>query len=250
MGCRSWLVLPSKESNLYEKIITPRAVPVITVAQQCNFSHIDLPDQYDQQSPPQLTQDWMLLETFIDAASDQVETLAAQAMVTEEIELTFDFFPGQQDPRDMLAFYQLGYAYNIPPWWWYGWPTKDSIELVRRPVQSGGSPPCDPVVTYNDPNGALQTMDPSTYTVGFNKITLAVGATWPLTDRRQDCIQIQYWAGVDDPADVDNRLKVATMYLGGHLYDHRNHVASGPTQEVVDTLRLMLSSFRSFRIPR
>ena len=87
-------------------------------------------------SPPNLTEDYALLQEMIEAATDAVETLAAVACINEEMLLTFDFFPGQQDPRQLYN-YQIGYAYDWTPWWWYGFPTADSIELVRRPVQVG-----------------------------------------------------------------------------------------------------------------
>jgi hypothetical protein len=237
---------------LYEKILVARETPVVDVPTQCKFSHIDLPAQYTTDSPPDVTLDWSQLELFIEAASDQVETYAAQAMITEQVELTFDFWPGTQDPRNMLGMYQLGYAYNTAPWWFYGFPSVDSIELVRRPVLSGGgSPPLDPVITYNDPNGVKQTWDSSNYTVACDKICLNPGATWPLTDRKQDCIQITYWAGFgDDPPDVPARLKLATMYLAGWFFENRVHAGVEQTKEVIDTLSSLLSSYRSLRVPR
>ena len=141
--------------------------------------------------------DYSLLQEMIEAATDAVETIAAVACISENMLLTFDFFPGQQDPRQLYN-YQIGYAYDWTPWWWYGFPTADSIELVRRPVQDGtaGSPPTHPapVVQYMDVNGVMQTVDPTTYSVFANKITLLPGAVWPkAAARRQDVIRITYW---------------------------------------------------------
>jgi uncharacterized phiE125 gp8 family phage protein len=235
---------------VFEQITTQRLNPVITPADLASFARFDLPEQYTSTSPLVLNPDYTLLQTFIEAASDQVEQLAATAMITEGVLLTFDFFPGQADPRQMYN-YQLGYAYDQAPWWWYGFPTKDSIELVRRPVQSSVSPLVVPVVTYNDANGVLQTFDPSNYTVTCNKITLKVGSAWPLTDRRQDCIQINYTAGYGATADkVPSKLKLAVMFLAGHFYENRSVVTVEPTSEVHMTLCSLLSSYRSFRIPR
>jgi len=234
---------------MYRQVITPRLQPAVSVPEQCLFSHIDVPGQYTADSPPVISDDWALIESFIDAASDQVETFADTALLAEQIMETYDFFPGTQDPRNMLGFYQLGYAYNAPPWWWFGFPSMDSIELTMRPVITGGSPPLDPVITYNDPNGVNQVWDSSHYTVAYNKITLNVGDTWPLTDRKQDCIQIAYWAGYD-PAVVPSRLKLANKYLGGWFYENRVHAGVEKTQEVIDTLSSLLSSYRNLRIPR
>src|SRR6266481_33973 len=100
---------------MYELIKTPRTAPVITPEQLAAFGRFDVP----QSSP--VSQDYQLLQLFIAAATDQVETCAAQACLNEQVLLTFDFFPNQQDPRNFLN-YQLSYAYNITPWWWFGFP--------------------------------------------------------------------------------------------------------------------------------
>jgi hypothetical protein len=159
-----------------------------------------------------------MLALFISAATDQVEQMSATAMITETLLLTLDFFPGTQDPRALLD-YQMGRAYEWMIWYWQGLWTKDSIELIRRPVMTSTSPVVAPVVTYNDVNGVLQTFPSSNYTVTANKITLNVGSWWPLTDRRQDCIQIQYTAGYGStPASVPAQLQLAVMYLATHFY--------------------------------
>src|SRR5258708_15561659 len=165
---------------MFEKILTPRATPVVTPEQLAAFARFDLPTQFDTASPPNVTEDYQLLRDYIEAATDHVETIAAVACITEEMLLTFDFFPGHQDPRQMLN-YQLGQA-NLLPWWWLGFPTRDSIELVRRPVQDGStaSPPTL-LVQYMDADGNLQSFDPSNYEVFADKITLLPGKQWPRT---------------------------------------------------------------------
>ena len=239
---------------MYEQIITPRSNPVVSVEQLCSFGRFDVPQQYVTGSSPQVeTDDYALLELFIEAATDEVETMAAQACLYEQVLLTFDYFPNQQDPRDFLN-YQLSYAYNITPWWWFGFPQMDSIELVRRPVLvPNGSTLVDVVtVKYYDQDGVLQTFDPSNYTVQYDKICLAVNSTWPLTDRRQDCIQITYWAGYDpsNSANVPARLRLAILFLANHFWNIREIVAVESTSEIGLTLTRMLSSYRSMRIPR
>ncbi|MGA9135557.1 MAG: head-tail connector protein, partial [Candidatus Sulfotelmatobacter sp.] len=107
------------------------------------------------------------------------------------------------------------------------------------------------LVTYYDQLGVLQTWNTTNYTVQYNKICLAVGNWWPLTDRRQDCIQITYWAGnTSTPANVDARLQMAVMFLANHFWENRTIISVEPTSEVGKTLCLMLSSFRTYRIPR
>ncbi len=232
---------------MYEQIQTPRETPVITPEQLAAFGRFDVPQQYVVGSSPQvLTDDYALLQTFIEAATDEVETTAAQACLNEQILLTFDSFPGQESYHHHLPYTGL--------WWWNGFRNHDSIELVRRPVLvPSGSPVTYAVaVTYNDPTGARQTLDPSTYSVYADKITLNVGAHWPPTDRREDCVQVSYWAGyaASDPTQVPARLKLAIMYLANHFVQVRQVVSVEATSEVGLTLCRMLSSFRSMRVPR
>jgi hypothetical protein len=238
---------------MYEQILTPRSQPVVTPEQLASFGRFDLPQKYVYGSSPAVyTDDYQMLLTFIEAATDEVESMAAQACLNEQILLTFDFFPGQQDPRNM--FFGLNYTYTTNPWWWYGFPTKDSIELVRRPViVPSGSPLTNNLtITYNDTDGNPQTLDPSTYTVNYDKVTLNVGSQWPMTDRRQDCIQVTYWAGysADDPTQVPSRLIMAILYLANHMYNVRQVISVEDTSEVNFTLCRMLRTYRSMRIPR
>ena len=231
---------------MYEAILTSRAIPVVTPEQLAAFGRFDCPQKYVVGSSPAVyTDDYELLLTFIDAATDEVESTAAQACVTEQVLLTFDSFPGQ-DMHHSLPYPTL--------WWWNGFRSNDSIELVRRPVVvPSGSPVTNAVtVTYYDPSGTLQTLDPSTYTVYADKITLNVGCAWPVTDRREDCVQVSYWAGYspNDPTQVPARLRLAVMYLANHFAQVRQVISVEETSEVGMTLSRMLSSFRSMRVPR
>jgi hypothetical protein len=204
-------------------------------------------------SPATLTDDWLMYQLFIDAATDTVESIAAQACLYEQILQTADYYPGQGDPRNYLAT-ELQYAITATPYWWFGFPPKDSIELVRRPVLvPGGSPVTNNVtVTYVDPWGNPQTLDPSTCTVFADKITLNVGHIWPVTSRMADCVQVTYWAGYSatDPTQVPSQLRMAILFLAAHFVDVRQIVTIEPTSEVGMTLSRMLQSFKSYRVPR
>jgi hypothetical protein len=239
---------------MYQQILQPRSGPIVTIPQLCNFARVDVPEQFVSGSSPQtLTDDWDTMQLFIDAATDTVEIMAATACLNEQVLETYDYFPGQQDPRNYL-YSELNYAFTATPYWWYGFPTKDSIELVRRPVIVPSTSPVANAltVTYNDPNGVQQTLDPASYKVFADKITLNVGFQWPITDRRQDCIQITYWAGysADDPTQVPAQLRMAIMFLGSHFLDNRAVIAVEPTSEIALTLTRMLQNFKSRRIAR
>jgi hypothetical protein len=330
---------------MFQKILTPRTSPVVTPAQLASFGKFDVP----QSSP--VSTDYSEIQLYIEAATDQVETIAQTACLQEQALLTLDFFPNTQDPRALEQFNLISSASQITPWWYYGMPTRDSIELVRRPVvvptlanssstvtsvsvsgnivtvtcanafapgnvvvlagtaegniaQPSLTPSTTPflngvpltvltasgtqftaafsfytlsganvqvptsytnnsdtgtatlvnnplVITYNDVNGVLQTWNTTNYTVQYDKVCLAVGNWWPLTDRRQDCIQISYWAGkTTSPASVDNRLQMAVRYLANHMWNIRDIVTVEPTSEIFGTLCMMLGVYKTYRIPR
>ena len=236
---------------MFQQILQRRAQPIITPQQLAAFGRFDLPEQFVfGSSPAVLTDEWELLLTFISAATDEVEEMAATACLTEQVLEVYDVFPGQEDRH---REYSLFYQYAADPFG-FGFPRKDSIELVRRPViVPSGSPVANPVVvTFNDPEGNLVTLDPSTYTVFANCITLNVGHHWPHTDRRENAVQVTYFAGYsqDDLEQVPSRMKMAIMYLANNFVQNRMVLTVEPTSETGLTLCRMLNSFRSMRIPR
>jgi uncharacterized phiE125 gp8 family phage protein len=238
---------------MFEQLVTPRANPVLTPEDLAAFGRWDVPTQYDSSSPPLVTPEYALILEYIESATDYIEQMAAVATTSQRWLLTLDFFPGQQDPRQLLN-YQLGYAYDWTPFWWFGtWP-KESIELIRRPVIDGSldSPPDALTVTYFDDSGVEQTLDPTTYEVFANKITLLVGSAWPdMISRRQDCIRIEYPCGYgDDASDVPPRLRTAIRFLANWWYENRLPVGVEPTSEVLLTLSSLLGPFKMMRIPR
>jgi len=118
---------------MYQEIITPSSTPVISPEQLAAFGRFDCPEQYcDENSPPTVSVEYANLQLAILAAQEQVETLAATACMNEQILLTLDFFPQMNDPRNTWDLY--GSFSYVLPWWWNGFPSRDSIELVRRPV--------------------------------------------------------------------------------------------------------------------
>jgi hypothetical protein len=235
---------------MFQQIITRRAQPIITPEQLASFGRFDLPQMYCYGSTTVYTEDYQLLLTFIEAATDEIEEMAATACLAEQVLETYDCFPGQEDNHRL---YDLTYQYQTNPFF-FGFPTKESIELVRRPViVPSGSPIINNLtVEFNDPEGNLTVLNPEAYTVFANKITLNVGFHWPHTDRRQDSVQITYSAGysADDLTQVPSRLKMAIFYLANHFYNVRQVITVEPTSQVGLTLCRMLNSFRSMRIPR
>lgn len=239
---------------MYTQILTPRQAEVITIPQLCDFARVDTPAQYLTTSPVTVNPTWTTYQLFIDAATDTVESIAATACLYEQILETYDCFPGQQDTRSYYLNELASIFAPLPYYSYYGYPLLDSIEMVRRPVLVPSSSPVinNVVVTYYDINGNLQTLDPTTYTVYGDKITMNVGNIWPMTDRRKDCVQVTYWVGYSatDPTKVPSQLQLAILFLASHFVDNRSIVAVESTSEIAFTLNKILQPFKSYRIAR
>jgi len=128
---------------MFQQIITPRQASVVTVNALCDFARVDVPGDYTGAENVQL---------YIDAATDTVEDMAAIACLNEQILETYDFFPAQGDPRNILNYQQNVDYYTATPWWYWGFPASPSIDLVRRPVIIPSGSPLTTVVsvTYFD----------------------------------------------------------------------------------------------------
>ncbi|HOA28103.1 MAG TPA: head-tail connector protein [Arachnia sp.] len=100
---------------------------------------------------------------------------------------------------------------------------RSPIPLAWGPVRSVTA------VTYYDPGGAVQTLDPSVYVVHAEdfapSIRLAPGRSWPQTQGRHNAVCVEYEAGGDPPAAA----RSAILLLVGHLYAHRETVVTGAT---------------------
>jgi len=97
-------------------------------------------------------------------------------------------------------------------------------------------PPCQSVtsITYADPDGATQTLDPSEYQViGLYdadpaRIRPAFGKAWPSCRTVAEGIAITFVAGFgDDPEDVPEPIRTAIKMHVGHLFEHRESVVLG-----------------------
>jgi hypothetical protein len=235
---------------MYEKLLTPAATEPVSVIDQSVFSRFDVPEE-TVGSPAVPNPEYVSIQDLVAGAREMVEDITKTALVNQRWLLTFDSFPG----RDPYAFHQLQLSAtnNWAPFWWYGHPQQDSIELLRRPVHVGDedSPADPPVVKYLDVNGDEQVFDAANYIVFADKITLKPGKCWPVTARIQDCVRIEYIAGFgEDGSTAPFRLKQAIKFLAGHWYDNRLPVGAEPTNEVKMTLSSLMQSFLTYRIPR
>lgn len=235
---------------MFERLVTAPALEVVTVEELANFVRQDVPEATTG-SPPAPSVDYTEKELMITAARDFVEQLTKQAMITQRWLLAYDTFPDV----DRAQWYMYDPIYSLPPFW-YLHPAKHSIELLRRPAQeSAGSPPdpgySDVVVTYYDQTGVLQTLDPTTYIVFANKITLLPGNHWPNAARMDNAVRIEYSIGYGETVDaVPARLISAVKFLAGHYWENRAIVAVETTSEIYMTLTNILYGYKLYRVAR
>lgn len=128
-----------------------------------------------------------LITACIAAATDHVERLIGQALVTQT------------------------WAQSFPCFDW-------RMRLRPGPVQSIES------VTYLDTDGAEQTLDAGDYRLLFDAegafVDRQPGGNWPSTQWRDDAVTVQFVAGVD-PEDVSPSLRAAVLLIVGDLYANR-----------------------------
>ncbi len=141
----------------------------------------------------------------------------------------------------MNNFYTTGSNGQMVPQSYTNASDTGTAQLVTNPV----------IVHYYDQMGMLCTWNSTNYFVLDDKIGLVVGNWWPLTDRRQDCIQIQYWAGrhvrtCERQCAAANGCDVSRK----SMWENRSIVSVEPTSEVWGTLTMMLRPFMTYRIPR
>lgn len=88
-----------------------------------------------------------------------------------------------------------------------------SLHLASPPLQSVTS------ISYIDPAGDSQTVDPANYTVDTANARITPVNGWPAT-KHGSTIAIRYIAGYPD-GEVPYSIKAAVLLLIGGMYEHR-----------------------------
>ncbi len=108
-------------------------------------------------------------------------------------------------------------------------------------------------ITYNDENGATQTLSTSVYNVDAvstpGKVTLGYNQSWPSTRTMKNAVRIQYKAGYGDSGSaVPEAIRQAMLLLVGHWYENREPVAVGMATNNIDfTVTALLQQYRVMR---
>lgn len=116
-------------------------------------------------------------------------------------------------------------------------------------------------ITYSDPTGAAQTLDPSTYVVRTGpraEICLIPGNDWPDTNLNPRNVAIAFTAGYAaatgdpptvDPTDVPGPIRQAMLLMIGDLFENREAVVvaeSRVTQVLNPTVDNLLAPYRAY----
>lgn len=134
------------------------------------------------------------IDQLIKSAREEAEQQTGRACITQTLQVTLDQFV-------------------------------DEIELPMPPLRSVVS------ITYVDPDGAVQTLDPGVYRVDITstpgRVTLAYGKAWPETLRVTSAITIEFIAGYgDEGSDVPESIRQGMrLYLTKH-YDLDSRVGT------------------------
>ena len=152
------------------------------------------------------TVDDALIDKWIGAARDYVETFTGRKLITQTWDLKLD-----------------------------GFPSCDVIELPFPPVTSVTS------VSYVDTAGATQTWSSANYTTDLPagdqayraRITPAYGVSWPSTRDVINAVTVRFVCGYAAPEKVPEGLQSALLALIGHKYYHREAVVVGTIAQVV-----------------
>lgn len=146
------------------------------------------------------TVDDALIDKWIGAARDYVETFTGRKLISQTWDLKLD-----------------------------GFPSCDILRLPFPPVTSVTS------ITYTDTAGASQTWDSANYTTdlptgpqaGPARITPAYGVTWPSTRDVINAVTVRFVCGYSAPEQVPEGLQSALLQFVGHRYYHREAVVVG-----------------------
>lgn len=147
---------------------------------------IDLAEAKEHLRQP-LSDDDSLITSLIVAARQYAEKYTRRAFITQTVECKIDYF-------------------------------SDVIKLPLPPLQSVAS------IKYIDPDGVLQTLNPSVYLVDTDstpgRITRDYGESWPETKPVPNAITITFVAGYGNAGtDVPDTIKLALKLYLTKQYD-------------------------------
>ena len=186
-------------------------------------------------------------DTYVDlvlkAARRHFERLTGLALINTKFKVTFDSSP--------IRMGQYGIEYGLAPSMsrFTGLAAGREIKLGRAPLVTVDE------FKYLDQNGALQTFDPSNYTVGsvgvaytFGRLWLNDGADWPDFGSFPGALQLKFTAGyhASDPTKVPEEIRMAVLWLAAHWYEQ--HLPTGDADTIDQLPFHLFSMIDHFRV--
>lgn len=172
------------------------------------------------------------ISILISAARRYAESYTGRSLMTQTRQAVADCFPGGVLPILPGTTYPLAGLFPRSA-------DDQVIKLLRGPVTSIAS------ITYVDTNGALQTLDPSTYIFDSSdlvqRVAPAYGSVWPMARAQLAAVKITFSCGYANAAAVPPTIRNWMLVRIATAYEHREAeeiVARGKLQplEYVDTL--------------
>ena len=156
-----------------------------------------------------------LITALIADARIQAEEITRRAFITQSWTLYLDAFPPYLRDGRMVSYWPTMVDPHAPTG-----AVAFVIDLPRPPLQSVTS------ITYFDPSGTSQTLDPALYLVDAvsepARVMPAPGQSWPATQERVNAVAIEYVAGYGAAGDVVPESLKSWMKLRiGSLYENR-----------------------------
>lgn len=158
-------------------------------------------------------EDEFLAQLILDAVSE-IEEITGLALITQSWQLTLDRWPTAREP------------------WWdgvrqgsisdlHGARYASDVMLPRYPLQSITS-----CTVYDENSVSTAVTVASTFDVDTQsfpgRMSLQVGAAWPVALRANNAIEIVYAAGYGDtPEEVPDGIKRAVRQMAAYAYAHR-----------------------------
>jgi uncharacterized phiE125 gp8 family phage protein len=192
---------------------TPPAAEPLTLDELKNHLRVDFDD------------DDALIASLGVAARSKCEDHIARSFITTGWVLTLDRFPLPQinsaTGQASLGWSQLNWSpERIYP------STSEPIRIPRADLVAVSS------LTYVDPNGTTQTLDPSQYQVQAGApgmVYPARGLTWPASSVQSASVQVSFTAGYGtDPSAVPDTVKAVIKLLTALMYERREEIGELP----------------------
>jgi uncharacterized phiE125 gp8 family phage protein len=112
-------------------------------------------------------------------------------------------------------------------WTFDRWPAGPELVLPRAPVLAADAVAS---ITYRDPAGVVQTLDPASYRVvpGMpGRVVLTESATWPTLTSRPGAVVVSFTAGWAAAGEIPPTILAALKLWTGTLYANRETLVIG-----------------------